>query len=222
MERNTKFYQASSSEMFGIAPSPQNEDTLFMPQSPYGISKAFAYWATKMYRTAYNMFAVNGILFNHESPRRRENAVSIKIVRAGVRIKLGLQKKVALGNLEAKRDWGHARDYCYAMWMMMQHPCASDWVIATGENFTIKEFGQKVFNKLGLVFEDYVIFNDIYLRPNEVPDLLGDSSKARKLLGWKPEYNIDTLIDDMLEKVTEQEEAALKGGNKWHVLNKAQ
>jgi len=202
---DTKFYQASSSEMYGVSPPPQSEETLMLPVSPYGCAKLYAYHMVRTYRFGYNMFACNGILFNHESPRRGETFVTMKIVRAAVRIKLGLQDKISLGNLEAKRDWGHSRDYVRAIYMIMQHSKPDDFVVATGEHYSVREFAEEVFNQLGLKFEEYLQINDIYRRPNEVPELLGDSTKIRKILGWKPEVGFEQLVNSMVESVWNEE-----------------
>jgi len=195
----TKFYQASSSEMFGSAPAPQNEQTPFEPCSPYAAAKVYAYWVVKNYREGYNLFASNGILFNHESPRRGETFVTRKITRAATRIKLGLQNKLYLGNLESKRDWGFARDFVEAMWLILQQDKADDYIIATGENHSVREFAEKVFKKLGLDYEEYVAIDQRYFRPTEVDVLLGDSKKAQRDLGWKPKVTFDQLIDMMIE-----------------------
>ncbi len=203
--KETKFYQASSSEMFGISSPPQNEETPFRPQSPYGCAKLYAYWMTKAYRAGYNMFACNGILFNHESPRRGETFVTQKIVRAAVRIKLGLQKRLELGNLDAKRDWGHSKDYVRAIYMIMQHSEPDDFVVSTGERYTVREFAENVFEQLALRFDDYVETSNRHFRPNEVPELLGDSTKIRKTLGWKPEINFEQLVRDMIESAWSEE-----------------
>ena len=208
--KDTKYYQASSSEMFGISPPPQNENSPFMPQSPYGCAKLYSYWITKTYRNAYGMFACNGILFNHESPRRGETFVTKKIVRAAVRIKLGLQDKVALGNLKAMRDWGFAGDYVQAIYQIMQHDKPDDFVVATGHHHTIEEFATKVFEKLGLKFTDYLEINPVYFRPNEVPDLMGDATKIKTVLGWKPEVDFEGLINMMVEEALKEENAKLK------------
>lgn len=202
---DTKFYQASSSEMFGASPPPQNEDTPFRPQSPYGCAKLYGYWITRMYRTGYKMFASNGILMNHESPRRGETFVTMKIVRAAVRIKLGKEKVVFLGNLETLRDWGFAGDYVRAIHMIMQAGEPDDWVVATGENHTIREFAERVFGSLGLDFFACSNYDNRYLRPNDVYSLCGDSTKIRTKLGWKPEVNFDGLIDLMVKEVYDQE-----------------
>ncbi len=195
----TKFYQASSSEMFGAAPPPQNELTPFEPRSPYAAAKVYSYYVVKNYRDAYNIFACNGILFNHESPRRGETFVTRKITRAAARIKLGLQKKLYLGNLDAKRDWGFAGDYVEVMWMMLQQDKPDDFVIATGETHSVREFVERVFEKLDLDYHRYVEIDERYFRPTEVDVLLGNSTKAQKALGWKPKTNFDQLIDMMVK-----------------------
>ena len=202
---DAKFYQAGSSEMFGASPPPQNETTPFRPQSPYGVAKLYGYWITKTYRTGYNMFASNGILFNHESPRRGETFVTKKIVRAAVRIKLGKDNEVFLGNLETLRDWGYAGDYVRAMHMILQADKPDDWVVATGENHTIREFAERVFKELGLDFYSYCKYDDRYIRPNDVYELKGDSSKIRTQLGWKPEVNFEQLISMMVKAVYDEE-----------------
>jgi GDPmannose 4,6-dehydratase len=194
-----KFYQASSSEMFGAAPPPQNELTPFQPRSPYAAAKVYAYHIAKNYREAYGIFACNGILFNHESPRRGETFVTRKITRAATRIKLGLQDKLYLGNLEAKRDWGYAGDFVEAMWLMLQQEQPDDYVVATGETHSVREFVQKVFGKLELDYEKLVVIDPKYFRPTEVDVLLGDASKARTMLGWKPNVSFEQLIDMMVE-----------------------
>ncbi|HOD77820.1 MAG TPA: GDP-mannose 4,6-dehydratase [Syntrophorhabdus sp.] len=194
----TKFYQASSSEMFGAAPPPQSEETPFQPQSPYAAAKVYAYYVVKNYRDAYNLLAWNGILFNHESPRRGETFVTRKVTRAATRIKLGLQKKLYLGNTKAKRDWGFAGDYVEAMWLMLQQDNPDDYVIAYGETHSVSEFVEKVFQKLDLDYREYVEIDKRYFRPTEVDVLLGDSSKAKKNLGWQPKVGFDALIDMMI------------------------
>ncbi len=199
-----KFYQASSSEMFGAAPPPQCETTPFQPQSPYAAAKVYAYYVVRNYRDAYKLFASNGILFNHESPRRGETFVTRKITQAATRIKLGLQDKLYLGNLEAKRDWGYAGDYVEAMWLMLQQEEPDDYAIATGETHSVREFAEKVFAKLDLDYGQYVAIDPRYFRPTEVDVLLGDSSKARKALGWEPKVNFDQLIDMMIAADMEQ------------------
>jgi GDPmannose 4,6-dehydratase len=193
-----RFYQASSSEMFGAAPPPQSETTPFQPQSPYAAAKVYAYYVIRNYRDAYQLFAANGILFNHESPRRGETFVTRKITRAAARIKLGLQEKLYLGNLEAKRDWGFAGDYVEAMWLILQQDNPDDYVIATGETHSVREFAEKVFAKLGLDYQKYVLIDPRYFRPTEVDVLLGDSTKARKVLHWRPKVGFDQLIDMMV------------------------
>jgi GDPmannose 4,6-dehydratase len=195
----TKFYQASSSEMFGAAPPPQSEETPFQPQSPYAAAKVYAYYIVKNYRQAYNLFACNGILFNHESPRRGETFVTRKITRAAARIKLGMQQKLYLGNMEAKRDWGFAGDYVEAMWRMLQQDKPDDFVIALGETHSVREFVEKVFQKLDMDYHEYVEVDPRYFRPTEVDVLLGDSSKARKNLSWEPKVSFDNLIDMMVQ-----------------------
>jgi len=194
----TKFYQASSSEMFGAAPPPQSEKTLFQPRSPYAAAKVYAYHIVQNYRDAYGIFATNGILFNHESPRRGETFVTRKITRAATQIKLGLKDKLYLGNLEAKRDWGFAGDFVEAMWLMLQQDKPDDYVIATGETHSVREFAEKVFSKLGLDYAKYVAVDARYFRPTEVDVLLGDASKARKALGWQPRVSFDELVDMMI------------------------
>jgi GDPmannose 4,6-dehydratase len=194
---NAKFYQASSSELFGSAPAPQLESTPFHPRSPYGIAKQFAYWSTVNYREAYNMYTCNGILFNHESPRRGDTFVTQKIVKAAVRIKRGQQDKLFLGNLEAKRDWGYAKDYVEAMWLMLQQDKPDDYVIATGETHTVREFAEEVFRLLDLPWI-YVYIDPKYYRPAEVDILLGDASKAKRQLGWNPKVKFKELVRIMV------------------------
>jgi GDPmannose 4,6-dehydratase len=199
LKSDAKFYQASSSEMFGSSPPPQSEMTPFHPVSPYGCAKLYGYWITRAYRTGYEMFACNGILFNHESPRRGPTFVTQKIIREAVEIKNGKLDKIHLGNLDSKRDWGFSGDYVEAMYLIMHHDKPDDFVIATGENHTVREFAERVFDKLGLNFYDYFVSTDKYKRPNEVPELLGDPYKARTILGWEPKVGFDELIDMMLE-----------------------
>ena len=194
-----RFYQASSSEMFGSSPPPQDESTLFHPRSPYGVSKVYAYWQTVNHREAFGLFAANGILFNHESPRRGETFVTRKITRAATRIKLGLQDKVFLGNLDAERDWGFAGDYAEAMWLMLQADEPDDFVIATGERRSVRDLCKLVFSRLDLDWEDHVEVDPIYLRPSEVDALEGDASKARAKLGWKPKVSIEELTGMMVD-----------------------
>ncbi|MBN1664794.1 MAG: GDP-mannose 4,6-dehydratase [Deltaproteobacteria bacterium] len=211
----TKFYQASSSEMFGSAPPPQNEQTPFQPQSPYAAAKVFSYHIVKNYRDAYGIFACNGILFNHESPRRGETFVTRKVTRAATQIKAGLKDRLFLGNMEAKRDWGYAGDYVEAMWLMLQQDSPDDYVIATGETHAVKEFVIRVFEKLGLDFEKYVVIDPRYFRPTEVDVLLGDATKARQNLNWRPKVDFDHLIDMMIEadmELAEREKTLLDAG----------
>ena len=216
LQNKTKFYQAGTSEMFGkVQEVPQSENTPFYPRSPYGVAKVYAHWITVNYREAYNIFACNGILFNHESPVRGETFVTRKIVVALCKIKLGLQKKLYLGNLDAKRDWGHARDYVEAMWKMMQKKNPSDYVIATGNQYTVKQFVDLTLNQLGIKYywkgtgikkkcfdikgKCIVECDKEYFRPLEVDTLLGDASKARKELNWKPKIKIKMLVKEMVE-----------------------
>lgn len=196
---STKFYQASSSEMFGTAPPPQNEQTPFHPRSPYAVAKVYAYWATVNYREAYGIYGCNGILFNHESPRRGETFVTRKITRAIANIIAGKQDKLYLGNLDAKRDWGYAPEYIEAMWLMMQQPQADDYVIATGENHSVREFLDETFGLLGLNWQDFVEIDPRYFRPSEVDNLLGDISKAKQAFGWQPKTNFKELAKIMVE-----------------------
>jgi len=195
----TKFYQASSSEMFGDAPAPQNEETPFRPMSPYAAAKVYAYWMTVNYREGYNMFACNGILFNHESPRRGETFVTRKISRGIARIKAGLQEKLYLGNLDAKRDWGFAPEYVEAMWLMLQQDEPEDFVIGTGESHSVREFLEEAFSYAGLDWKDYVEIDTRYFRPTEVEFLLSDPSKARGRFGWNPKINFKELVKIMVD-----------------------
>ena len=196
----TRFYQASSSELYGSSPPPQNEDTPMRPRSPYAVAKLYAYWMVRNYREAYGLYAVNGILFNHESPRRGETFVTRKITRALARIKLGLQRKLYLGNLEARRDWGYAPDYVEAMWLMLQQDTPEDLVIATGGAHSVREFLEEAFNYAGLGdWRDYVEIDPRYFRPMEVDVLLGDASKARQRLGWSPRVNFRELVRLMVD-----------------------
>ena len=200
-DKNIKFYQASSSEMYGGASKKMlNENSKFDPKSPYAASKVFAHEITKIYRDSYGIFGVNGILFNHESPLRGETFVTRKISRAVGRISIGLQEKLTLGNLDASRDWGYAKDYVNGMWMMMQHDTPDDWVLATGKTQTVREFAEAAFKYVDLNWEDYVITSEKYFRPNEVDYLLGDSTKARETLGWKPEVDFKELVKIMVEQ----------------------
>jgi len=220
----TRFYQASSSEMFGkVAEVPQRETTPFYPRSPYAVSKVFSYWATVNYRESYDLFACNGILFNHESPRRGETFVTRKITRAIAYIKAGLQKKLYLGNLSAKRDWGYAKEYVEAMWLMLQQDQPDDFVIATGETHSVQEFCEEAFGCAGLDWRAYVEIDQRYFRPAEVDLLIGDPSKAKRLLGWEPKVkfkelvrlmvdaDIKTLSDQMAGKVTVPGDRDAKG-----------
>ncbi|MCA9156936.1 MAG: GDP-mannose 4,6-dehydratase [Planctomycetales bacterium] len=209
-----RVYQASSSEMFGkVLETPQTETTPFNPQSPYACAKVYAYFQTINYRRSYDMFACNGILFNHESPRRGETFVTRKITRAATRIKLGLQKKLYLGNLDAKRDWGYAKDYVDAMWRMLQQDVPDDYVIATGETRTIREFLEMVFGQLELDWNEYVEVDPRYFRPAEVDLLLGDASKARKQLDWTPQTDVRELARIMVEHDLEQAQRELHNSN---------
>jgi GDPmannose 4,6-dehydratase len=198
--RSVRFYQASSSEMFGkVKSSPQNEETPFHPRSPYGCAKVFGFWQTVNYRESYGLFACNGILFNHESPRRGEGFVTRKISLAAARIKLGLQDKLALGNLDSQRDWGFAGDYVEAMWQMLQQDQPDDYVVATGETHTIREFLEEAFRHIGLDWQKHVVQDPRFLRPAEVDLLCGDASKAQRVLGWKPKVSFRELAQMMVE-----------------------
>ena len=200
-DKNIKYYQASSSEMFGgVDNKPLNEDSKFIPKSPYAAGKVFAHEITKIYRESYGIFAVNGILFNHESPHRGETFVTRKITKAVGRIYHQIQSKLTLGNLDAFRDWGFAGDYVEGMYMMLQHSSPDDWVLATGETHTVKEFAKLAFNEVGLNWEDYVQTSSKYERPNEVFHLLGDPKKAENELGWKPKTSFKDLVKMMVEK----------------------
>jgi len=195
-----KVYQASSSEMFGkVHEVPQTETTPFHPRSPYGAAKVYAFWSTVNYRESYGMFASNGILFNHESPRRGETFVTRKITRAVARIKAGLQQKLYLGNLDAKRDWGYAREYVEAMWLMLQQDQPDDYVIATGETHSVEEFLTEAFSRVNLDWHDYVELDPKYLRPAEVDMLIGDASKAKRVLGWEPKVSFKELVRLMVD-----------------------
>ena len=199
--RQIRFYQASSSEMFGkVVETPQKETTPFYPRSPYGVSKVYSHWITINYRESYDLHASCGILFNHESPRRGETFVTRKITRAATRIKLGLQEKLYLGNLDAKRDWGFAGDYVEAMWLMLQQETPDDYVVATNELYSVRDFCEKTFGQLGLNYEDHVEIDPRYYRPAEVDLLLGDSTKAYEQLGWKPQTSFDQLVEMMVKK----------------------
>jgi GDPmannose 4,6-dehydratase len=195
----TRFYQASSSEMFGATPPPQNEDTPFYPRSPYGVAKVYSYWITKNYREAYGIFASNGILFNHESPRRGDTFVTRKITRAVARIAAGEQSELFMGNLDSVRDWGYAPEYVEAMWRMLQHDTPEDFVVATNTAYTVKDFLQLSFEHVGLDWEKYVKFDERYLRPTEVDSLIGDAGKAQDLLGWTPNILTPRLAAIMVD-----------------------
>lgn len=212
-KREVRVYQASSSEMYGdVVESPQSEKTPFRPQSPYACAKVYAFHQTVNYRLAYDLFAVNGILFNHESPRRGETFVTRKITRAATRIKLGLQDKLFLGNLDAKRDWGYAKDYVEGMWMMLQHDKPEDFVLSTGETYSIRQFLDYSFGHLGLDWSKYVEIDERYFRPTEVNLLLGDCTKAKEVLGWKPKVSCEGLAKLMVDHdlVLAEAEAARK------------
>lgn len=195
----TRFYQASSSELYGSSPPPQNEETPMRPQSPYAAAKLYAYWMVRNYRDAYGLFTANGILFNHESPRRGETFVTRKITRALARIKLGLQQKLYLGNLDARRDWGYAPDYVEAMWLMLQQDTPTDLVIATGEAHSVREFLEEAFSYNDLDWREFVEIDPRYFRPTEVDFLLGDATKARQLLGWQPRVKFRELVRIMVD-----------------------
>lgn len=207
----TRFYQASSSEMFGSSPPPQNEETRFHPRSPYAVAKVAAYWTTVNYREAYDLFAVNGILFNHESPRRGETFVTRKITRAVARIQAGLQEKLYLGNLDAERDWGYAPDFVEAMWLMLQAEEPDDFVIATGEKHSVREAVDVAFARAGLDPEKHVEIDPRYYRPSEVDSLMGDASKAKDKLGWEPKVRFRELIELMVDADVKQLEDRLAG-----------
>ena len=215
-EHEIKYYQASSSEMYGgIDEQVLNEDSKFIPKSPYAVGKVFAHEITRTYRESYGTFAVNGILFNHESPLRGETFVTRKITRAVGRIYLKLQSKLTLGNLSAARDWGYSGDYVRGMYLMMQHSNPEDWVLATGEAHTVKDFAKEAFSAVGLNWEDFVVTSEKYERPNEVKHLLGDSTKAQNKLGWKPETSFKELVKMMVEsdlKLAEQEKVLVDKG----------
>ncbi len=215
--RAVRFYQASSSEQFGKAQQiPQSETTPFYPRSPYAVAKVFAHWATVNYRESYNLHASCGILFNHESPRRGETFVTRKITRAAGRIKLGLQDKVYLGNLDAKRDWGFAGDYVEAMWRMLQQETPSDYVVATGRTISVREFARMAFEHAGLDWQKHVAFDERYVRPAEVDLTLGDASKAERVLGWTPRTSVEDLVKMMVDadvRLAEREEALREAGH---------
>lgn len=210
--KNTRFYQASSSEMYGkVQGVPQKETTPFYPRSPYAVAKVFGHWITVNYRESYGMFACSGILFNHESPRRGETFVTRKITKAVAHIKAGLQDKLYLGNLDAKRDWGYAKEYVEAMWLMLQQDKPDDFVIATGETHTVREFLEEAFKYAGLDYKKYVEFDPRYLRPAEVDLLIGDPSKAKKKLGWRPKTTFKQLVKLMVDADIEALNKQLKG-----------
>jgi len=194
-----RFYFAASSEMFGNSQPPQSENTPFRPRSAYGISKLTGYHLVRNYREAYGMFAVNGILFNHESPRRGFEFVTRKISSQVARIKLGLSRELRLGNLDARRDWGHSRDYVLAMWLMLQAPVPDDFVVGTGEGHSVREFLEIAFGLVGLNYQDHVLSDPLYYRPSEIYDLVADPSKAREKLGWKNTYRFEDLVREMVE-----------------------
>jgi len=214
--RAVRLYNAGSSEMFGASPPPQDEKTPFQPRSPYGAAKVAAYWYAVNYREAYGMFVCNGILFNHESPRRGETFVTRKITRAVGRIKLGLQRKVYLGNLDAKRDWGYAGDYVEAMWRMLQQEEPDDYVIATGESHSVREFCEEAFGLVGLDWREHVEVDPRYFRPTEVEELRGNAGKAEEKLGWRPRIGFQDLVRMMVEhdlELARQEKALLDAGH---------
>jgi len=209
--RAARLYQAGSSEMFGKAAEiPQRETTPFHPRSPYACAKVYAHWQTVNYREAYGLFACNGILFNHESPRRGENFVTRKITRSATRIKLGIQEKLGLGNLDAKRDWGFAGDYVEAMWSMLQQEHPDDYVVATGETHTVQEFLDVVFDRLKLKIKDHVEIDQRFFRPAEVDVLIGDASKAKRILGWEPKVRFERLAELMIESDLELAEREIR------------
>lgn len=210
---NTRFYQASSSEMFGASAPPQNEHTPFYPRSPYGAAKVYAYWVTRNYREAYGLFAVNGILFNHESPRRGETFVTRKITRAVARIQAGVQDKLFMGNLDAVRDWGYAPEYVEAMWRMLQHEEPHDYVLATGADYTVRDFLDFSFSEAGLDWQKYVEFDERYLRPTEVDSLIGDATFAQETLGWSAKVLTPELARIMVRADIERFEA--EGDRSW-------
>jgi GDPmannose 4,6-dehydratase len=222
LDKPVRFYQASSSEMYGkVLETPQSETTPFYPRSPYGVAKVYSYWQVVNYRESYGMFASNGILFNHESPRRGETFVTRKITRAATRIKLGLQDTLFLGNIDAERDWGFAGDYVKAMWLMLQHDTPDDFVIATGERYSVRHFLDATFGMLGLDWNNHVAIDPSYLRPAEVEILQGDAGKAESVLGWRPEVSFDSLVKMMVEsdlEIAGQERALVDAGlkaNEW-------
>lgn len=197
-----RFYQASSSEMFGSAvdaDGSQRETTAMLPLSPYGIAKLYGFHTVRHYRTGHGLFATNGILFNHESPRRGSNFVTAKVIKTAVEISLGRESELRMGNLDSRRDWGHSRDYVRAMWMMLQHHTADDFVVATGETRSVRELCERVFSRLNLDYRDFVVQDARFMRPQELPYLKGDSAKVRRVLGWEPEVSFNALIDEMVD-----------------------
>jgi GDPmannose 4,6-dehydratase len=221
---DVRVYQAGSSEMFGAAPAPQSEATPFYPRSPYAVSKVAAHWYAINYREAYNLFICNGIMFNHESPRRGETFLTRKVTRAVGRILLGLQDRLYLGNLDARRDWGFAGDFVEAMWLMLQQDRADDYVVATGEAYSVREFIQAAFGYAGLDWERYIAFHPRYLRPTEVDLLLGDATKARTVLGWEPKVSFDELVRMMVDhdvRLAEQERTLRQAGHELPVRGAA-
>jgi len=234
LEKKTRFYQASTSELYGLVQEiPQRETTPFYPRSPYGVAKLYAFWITKNYRESYGMFACNGILFNHESPMRGETFVTRKITRAVAKIKLGLQAKLYLGNIDAERDWGHAKDYVEGMWLMMQHDTPEDFVLATGKKVSVRRFVEMSFSEVGIQLrwegtgvdekgidiasgKVVVEIDPRYFRPSEVDLLVGDASKAEKLLGWKPKHSVEELCKEMVAsdmRLFEKDKYLLEGGH---------
>jgi len=200
VDRSIRFYQASSSEMFGkVRESPQNEATPFYPRSPYGVAKVYGHYITVNYRESYGLFAVSGILFNHESPRRGRQFVTRKVTHGAARIKLGLADELRLGNLDARRDWGFAGDYVQAMWLMLQQPAADDYVIATGEAHSVRELCEVAFARVGLDWRRYVVVDKTYVRPAEVDHLIGDAAKAHRVLGWMPKVSFRNLVEMMVD-----------------------
>ncbi len=200
VDPDIRFYQASTSEMFGKVRSvPQNEDTPFYPRSPYGVAKVYGHWITVNYRESYDLYAVSGICFNHESPRRGHEFVTRKIARAAARIKHGLQKELRLGNLDAQRDWGYAPDYVYAMWLMLQQDAPDDYVIATGQTHTVEYFAELAFDAVGLDYREYVVQDEQFMRPAEVDILVGDPSRAKRKMGWQAQTKFEELVHIMVD-----------------------